>query len=153
MTRIRLAALVAVAVAATAIIADTPKADKPKEQPQFLLTIYEPESEFASRTGEKSKAYWDKYMAYAKELADAGVTVSGNAVLPPETGKTVVGKDGKATTADGSFVSNAAKPGGYFVIKAKDLDEATMWAAKCPCVAAGGAVDVRPVLVMPMPAK
>lgn len=128
-------------------------ADPPKELPRFLLTIYEPEAEFASRIGDKSKAYWDKYTAYAKELADAGATLSGSAVLPPDTGKVVSGAAGKPAVAAGSFVANPAKAGGYFVIQAKDLDEAVKWAEKCPCIAAGGAVDVRPVLVMPMPKK
>lgn len=157
MSRIRFTALLcgtALAVAALgAVLAQPAAADAKKEDPQFLLTVYEPASEFDSRTGDKSKAYWDKWIAYAKELADAGVTVSGNAVLPPEAGKAVVGKDGKVTTTDGAYGSNGAKAGGYFVIQAKNLDEAVKWASKAPCVAAGGAADVRPILVMAKPAK
>ncbi len=54
-------------------------------------------------------------------------------------------RDGKTTTTDGPFAETREQLGGYYLIEAKDLDEATMIAAKIPS-ARFGSIEVRPVV-------
>jgi hypothetical protein len=56
-------------------------------------------------------------------------------------------KDGKTLTTDGPFAETREQLGGYYLIEAKDIDEATAIAAKVP-TAKYGSIEVRPVWAM-----
>ena len=74
------------------------------------------------------------------ELKTAGAWVFAGGLLPPETA-TVVRVDGGMT--DGPFAETKEQLGGFWVIRAADLDEALAWAKKAT-VACRGPVEVRP---------
>jgi hypothetical protein len=54
-------------------------------------------------------------------------------------------KDGQTITSDGPFAETKEQMGGYYLIDAKDLDEALEWATKMANLPGGGAVEVRPI--------
>ena len=88
------------------------------------------------------------WMTYSEALVSAGVWVSGNALLPPETA-TVVRTDGGSTVlTDGPFAETKEAIGGYDIIDVADLDAALSWAKQAP-VSTAGLVEVRPVMELP----
>jgi hypothetical protein len=87
----------------------------------------------------------EDWMAYDKEVRDAGVFVSGESLADLVTATTVrVGRDGGRTVTDGPFAETREVLGGFYVIDVPDLDAALDWAARCPG-SRDGSVVVRPV--------
>lgn len=86
-----------------------------------------------------------EYNAFSKEINDAGVNLGGEALQPNPTATSVRVRDGKTVTTDGPFAETKEGLGGFYLIEAKDLDEALGWAAKCPG-SWYGTVEVRPVM-------
>ena len=74
---------------------------------------------------------------------DPGVT-PGTQMQAPETATTVQVRDGKTLTTDGPFAETREQLGGFYMIEAKNLDEATVIAARIPS-ARNGSIEVRPV--------
>ena len=66
------------------------------------------------------------------------------------TATTVRVRDGKTLTTDGPFAETREQLGGYYLVEAKDLDEAVGIAAKVP-TAKHGSIEVRPVWAMSGP--
>ena len=92
----------------------------------------------------ESAAQFDEYQALIEDLSRSGHYVGCNRLLPRETAVTVRVRDGKAITTDGPFVETKEQVGGYFVLEARDIDEATRIAARIPG-ARYGCVEVRPI--------
>lgn len=115
----------------------------PKGGSDYLLIVQEPAGDFARRSDPaKAGAYWTAFDDYGKGMAAAGVIRGGNVVQPPASAKTVSAKGTKSGPAEGS----ALLQGGYFVIHTASEAEALAWAAKCPCIANGAAVEVRAII-------
>ncbi|MBW4699287.1 MAG: YciI family protein [Aphanocapsa lilacina HA4352-LM1] len=115
---------------------------------QYMIMTYEEPAAFEARTDtHKSQAYWGAWAAYAQTLQESGVMVGGSGLQPPHAGTTLRLQNGQRQIQDGPYADTKEQLGGYFVIEVPDLDSALDWAARCPA-AAGGAVEVRPVLVM-----
>src|SRR5687768_11972765 len=88
----------------------------------------------------------EDWMAYDKEVKDAGVFVAGESLTDLVTATTVrVGQNGQRMVTDGPFAESRELLGGFYVIDVPDLDAALDWAARCPGARGGGAVVVRPV--------
>jgi hypothetical protein len=85
------------------------------------------------------------YNAYTDMLRDRGHYVSAEALEPVTTATTVRLKDGQRVTTDGPFAETKEALGGFYVVEAKDLDEALDLAAQCPG-ARFGSIEVRPVI-------
>jgi hypothetical protein len=96
---------------------------------------------------EEMQANMGKWMAWVDKLAKSGKYVSGEPLLPG--GKIVSGKSGKNVT-DGPYTEGKEVVGGYFLINAKDYDEAVAISKECPDFEYGGAVQVRQVMKMDM---
>ena len=105
---------------------------------KYMLMIYAAADQQAGCTVED-------WIAHEKEMRDAGVLVSGHSLADLVTATTVqVGQDGRRTVTDGPFAETREVLGGYYVIECRDLDEAVLWAGRCPS-AQHGTVEVRPV--------
>lgn len=89
----------------------------------------------------------DAWAACVQAIRQSGIVRSGNGLEPPETGTTVRLRDGRRDVQDGPFADTKEQLGGFFVIEVPDPDAALDWAARCPA-ATGGAVELRPVMVM-----
>jgi hypothetical protein len=96
---------------------------------------------------EEMQANMGLWMTWVDKLAKNGRYISGEPLLPG--GKIVSGKNGKSVT-DGPFTEGKEIVGGYFLINAKDYDEAIAISKECPDFEQGGTVQVRQVMKMDM---
>ncbi len=71
-------------------------------------------------------------MKYNEELVKAGVMLGGEGLHPPSMGARVSFPGGRAKVTDGPFAEAKEVIGGYWMIQAKSLQEATEWAKRCP---------------------
>ncbi len=113
---------------------------------QFMILIYSNEKNEMKMTPKEQEAIMGAYMAYTKDMRDAGVMKHGEALQPSMTAKTVTRRSGKTEKTSGPAVRNRETLGGYYMIDCRNMAEALKWAAKCPA-AAYGSVEVRPVMV------
>ena len=112
---------------------------------RYLLLIYTDETQDAQATPADMEAMMGAYWAFTKEINEAGVNLGGDALQPTSTATTVRVRDGKTLTTDGPFAETKEQLGGYYLVKAENLDEAIAWAAKIPG-AQVGSIEVRPVM-------
>jgi len=115
---------------------------------QYLLLIYEKEADWAAIPEAEKGRIFQEYMDYSKRIRKSGNYIGGQALQPVSTATTVRVKNGKTLTTDGPFAETREQLGGFYLIDAKDLDEATKIAARIPG-AAIGAIEVRPIMVFP----
>lgn len=114
---------------------------------QYLLLIYEAESNRETIPADERGKMFEEYMAFTKSIRESGHFRAGDALKSTATATSVRVKDGKTLTTDGPFAETREQLGGYYLIEAKDLDEATAIAARIPG-ARYGTVEVRPVMSM-----
>lgn len=108
---------------------------------QFLLLIYENEERFSKGYDQAEMA---EYQAFGKEFAKN--IKGGNALQPTGSAKTVRVRNGKVANTDGPFAETKEQLGGFYLVEAKDINEAAKMAAKIPG-ARFGSIEVRPVMV------
>ncbi len=111
---------------------------------QYLLLIYENEKVWADMSPEATGKMFGEYMQFTKEIRESGHFIAGEALQTVTTATTVRTRDGKTTLTDGPFAETREQLGGFYLINAKDLDEATKIAARIPS-ARHGSIEVRPV--------
>ena len=87
-------------------------------------------------------------MAHLEELRKSGHDIVSEALESVQTATTVRVRNGKLSTTDGPFAETREQLGGYYLINAKDLDEAIAIASRIP-PARKGTVDIRPVMEIP----
>jgi hypothetical protein len=96
--------------------------------------------------GVNSDCTVEDWIAYDKEVKDAGIFVSGESLADLVTATAVrVESDGQRVVTDGPFAETREVLGGFYVIDVPDLDAALDWAARCPGARGDGSVVVRPV--------
>ena len=113
---------------------------------KYLCLIYDEESAAARMTREQGEALMGEYFAFTDAIKKSGQYVGGNALKPTPTASTVRVRQGKVSTTDGPFAETKEQLGGYYLIEAKDLNDAIQVAAKIPA-ARTGSVEVRPIEV------
>ena len=116
---------------------------------QFLLLIYENEGLWADRSEAQNKAIFNEYAEFTKGIVQSGHFKGGDALQPVKTARTVRVKDGKTLATDGPFAETREQLGGYYLIEAKDVEEAIAIGARIPA-AKTGSVEVRPIMPMNM---
>ena len=115
---------------------------------QYLLLIYDSEKARTTTPEAERQKMFAEYGAFTKDIKASGHFKAGDALQPTHTATTVRVRDGKISTMDGPFAETREQLGGYYLIEAKDLDEATKIAARIPG-ARTGSIEVRPVIVFP----
>jgi hypothetical protein len=111
---------------------------------QYLLMIYVDERQMAGVSEADAKAMTAEYGVFTQDIVQKGYFKAGDRLKPSSTATTVRVKDGKTLTTDGPFAETREQLGGYYLVEAKDLDEAVAIAARIPG-ARTGSVEVRPV--------
>ena len=109
---------------------------------QYLLLIYSAES--AEAEADKGGSIMAEYGVFTQGIVQSGAFKSADRLKPVATATTVRVRDGKTLTTDGPFAETREQLGGYYLIEAKDLDEALAIAARVPS-AKFGSVEVRPI--------
>ncbi len=112
---------------------------------QYMLLIYEEEKNWTTMPEAERNKLFGEYGAFTEAIKKSGHMLHGAPLQPTSTSTTVRVKDGKSVTTHGPFAETREQLGGYYLIEAKDLDEATMIAAKIPS-ARLGSIEVRPVM-------
>lgn len=111
---------------------------------QYLLMIYANEQETAAMTSTALTAMTQEYAEFTKSIVQAGQLKAGDRLRPTSTASTVRVRNGKVLITDGPFAETREQLGGYYLVEAKDLDEALGLAARIPG-AKYGSVEVRPI--------
>jgi hypothetical protein len=111
---------------------------------QYLLLIYENEGDWQRRSDAERAARTGEYMAFAEGIVKSGQYKAGARLALSPDATTVRVQGGRTLTTDGPYAETKEQLGGYFLVEAKDLDEAIAIAARLPGAAAG-AVEVRPL--------
>jgi len=88
--------------------------------------------------------HFEDYREFTVAVRNSGHFAGGNRLLPPDTATTVRVRNGKVSTTDGPYAETKEQLGGYYVIDARDRDEAVQVAARIPG-AWIGCVEVRPI--------
>ena len=113
---------------------------------KYLCMIYDDESSWGKMPKAEADAMMGEYGAFTEGIKKSGHYIGGNALQPTQTATTVRLRQGKISTTDGPFAETKEQLGGYYLIEAKDLNDAIQVAAKIPA-AKSGSVEVRPIQV------
>jgi hypothetical protein len=108
---------------------------------KYALLIYS-SAELRDLPEDQLKAVVGEYEA----ISDAPGVLDGMQLHGTESATTVRVQNGEALLSDGPFVDAKEFIGGFYLLEADDLDEATALAARVPAARMGGAVEVRPVV-------
>ena len=109
---------------------------------KYMLLIYLEEKAISEK--ERNDCYV-KSTALAQELAARGQFVSANPLQPVSTATSIRVREGKRMITDGPFTETREHLGGYFLVEARDLNEAIEIASRIPA-AQFGTVEVRPIV-------
>jgi hypothetical protein len=112
---------------------------------KYMLLIYL--DELALSETERDRCYLESAQL-AQEIHSRGQYLGANPLHPTSMATSVRVRDGKRLVTDGPFVETREQLGGYFLIDAKDLDEAIEIAARIP-MARKGTVEIRPLVEIP----
>ena len=115
---------------------------------QYLLLIYQNEKAWSEMSQADQGKAFGAYQTFSEDIKKSGHSQGGNALQPVAKATTVRVRGGKTQTTDGPFAETREQLGGYYLIEAKDLDEATKIAARIPDAAIGnGCIEIRPIMV------
>ncbi len=110
----------------------------------YMLLIHENEAEAAARSRVEEAAITRDHADLTEDLEKAGAYRGCAALEPTTTATTVRVRTGRTLVTDGPFGETKEQLGGYYLVNARDLDEAIAIAARVPA-ARNGSVEVRPV--------
>ncbi|HZM58899.1 MAG TPA: YciI family protein [Vicinamibacterales bacterium] len=111
---------------------------------KYLCLIYDDEKKLATMSKDEGDAFMGEYFAFTEGIKQSGHYLGGNALKPVGTATTIRSRAGKVSTTDGPFAETKEQLGGYYLIEARDLNDALQVAAKIPS-ARTGSVEVRPI--------
>ena len=111
---------------------------------KFLFLIYHEEKVLDTMPTKEMQTLVDSALEYDDEIRRSGHYIVSNALERARTARTIRVRGGKATVTDGPFAETKEQLGGFFLIEAKDMDEACAVAARFP-PARIGIIEVRPV--------
>jgi hypothetical protein len=117
---------------------------------RYLCLIYDDEKKVAALPESESNAFMGEYFAFTDGIKASGHYLAGEALQAVETATTVRVRNGKVGTTDGPFAETKEQLGGFYMIEARDLNDAIQVAAKIPS-AKLGSVEVRPIVEFKQP--
>ncbi|ADB33975.1 YCII-related protein [Kribbella flavida DSM 17836] len=111
---------------------------------QYMFLLYDSEDWYDQvTTPEEWQRQMDLHNEFSAAVIAAGAQITGGAALErSSTASTVKQGDGEPLVTDGPFIETKEALGGFYLIDAKDLDQALALAKLCP----SGNVEVRPVM-------
>src|SRR2546427_12046944 len=111
---------------------------------KFMFVIHHDEKVLDAMPEKEMQALVDSAIEYAEELRQSGHYIASNALQRTQTARTIRVSAGKVSTTAGPFAETKEQLGGFFVIDAKDMDEACAIAVRFP-PARVAVIEVRPV--------
>ncbi|MGZ5035998.1 MAG: YciI family protein [Usitatibacter sp.] len=110
----------------------------------YVCLIYVDEGELAALPAAEMDALNAAHHRFDDALVEAGQMIAAGALQPARASTCVRVRGGKRLVTDGPFAETKEQVAGFFLVQAKDLDEAISIAARVPA-AALGTVEVRPL--------
>lgn len=118
---------------------------------KYMLLIHDDEKAWA-RIGEAERQrIMGEYRQFTEQVKTSGHYVGGSQLQATSAATSVRVRDGKRLVTDGPFAETSEQLGGYYLVEARDLDEAIALAARIPS-ARTGTIEVRPLVEVPAPA-
>jgi hypothetical protein len=114
---------------------------------RYVLLICEDEKAAQAASPAEGEAMLGEYMKFGEEMTKRGVLTGGERLRPTSDATTVQVRNNEVLTSDGPFAETKEQIGGFYLVDAKDLDEAIEIAAKIPG-ARFGTIEVRPIWEM-----
>lgn len=111
---------------------------------RYMLLIYSDEAHYPKMTEQQATQLMVDYRAFTEELQAASALLGSDRLQPTSSATTIRVRGGDTVTTDGPFAETKEQLGGFYLIEARDLDEAIQWATKVP-TARYGSVEVRPI--------
>ncbi len=111
---------------------------------KFLFLIYHDEKTLDALPEREMQSLFDAALDYDEEIRRSGHYIVSNALQRARTARTLRVRGGKVSATDGPFAETKEQIGGFFLIEAKDMDEACEVASRFP-PARIGIIEVRPV--------
>ena len=115
---------------------------------RYLCLIYGDENAHQSMPQSDLQVMRRDYFAFTDDIQKSGHYLGGSALQPTGTATTVRVREGKVSTTDGPFAETREQLGGFYLVEARDLNEAIQVASRIPG-ARLGSVEVRPIMEMP----
>jgi hypothetical protein len=112
---------------------------------KYLCLIYDEEAVLDAMPKEQGEAFMGEYFEFTNGIRESGHYVAGEALHPVRTATTVRIRNGKLSTTDGPFAETKEQLGGFYLIEARDLNEAIQVASRIPS-ARIGSIEIRPVV-------
>jgi len=111
---------------------------------KFMFMIYHDENVLDALPEGEMQALVDSALDYDEEIRRSGHSIVSDALQPARTARTIRVRGGKVSATDGPFAETKEQLGGFFLIEARDMDEACEVASRFP-PARVGIIEVRPV--------
>ena len=112
---------------------------------KYLCLIYDEEKKMNALAKTEQEQLMSDYFAFTEDVRQKGHYVAGEALHPVNTATTVRVRNGSLLTTDGPFAETTEQLGGFYLVDARDLNEAIQIASKIPS-AKFGSIEVRPVV-------
>ena len=112
---------------------------------KYILLIHDDEKVWEKLSESEKNAIYADYGKFSEAIKASGNYVSGSELQPTSTATSVRIRDGKRLVTDGPFAETREQLGGFYLVEAKDLDEAIALAARIPS-ARLGTIEVRPLM-------
>ena len=117
---------------------------------KYLCLIYADEAIWASLPKSEEEKTMAEYRAYGESIKTSGHWLSGFRLHNVDSATTIRVRNGKMSTTDGPFAETKEQLGGFYLIEAKDLNDAINVASRIPGTR-HGSIEVRPVWEPPRP--
>jgi hypothetical protein len=111
---------------------------------RYLCLIYDDEKTWDSFSKQEQEAGLAEYFAFTEAIKKSGHYLGGEALQPVRTATMVRVRNGKLSTTDGPYAETKEQLGGFYMINAKDLNDAIQVASRIPS-AKWGSIEVRPI--------
>jgi hypothetical protein len=112
---------------------------------KYLCLIFIEEKKYGAMPQSEQDACVKEHLAYDDELRKSGHLIVTEALQSVKTATTVRVRGGKVSVTDGPFAETKEQLGGFYLIEARDLNDAIRVASKIPS-ARMGSIEVRPVM-------
>jgi len=115
---------------------------------KYLCLIYHEEQARQTMLKEDGDKMRADYFAFTDDIKKSGHYLGGNALQPTASATTVRVRNGRTSTTDGPFAETKEQLAGYYLVEAKDLNDAIHVGARIPG-ARFGSIEVRPIMEIP----
>ena len=112
---------------------------------KYLCMIYDDEKQMAAMPKSEADRFMGDYFTFTENIRQSGHYIAGEALQPVSTATTVRLRNGKLSTTDGPFAETKEQLGGFYLIEARDLNDAIQVASRIPS-ARYGSIEVRPIM-------